>query len=366
MTVDNQERWNRRPRIAVIPGDGIGVETVNAALVVLGAVESRWGPRLELETFPWGCDFYKSTGAMMPPEALERLSTFDAIFFGAVGDPSVPDDIAVWDLVLAIRRRFGQNINVRPVRRFDGVPSPLRDDLTHGMDFVVVRENGEGEYSRVGGIISPESDAETALQVSTFSRHGVERVARYAFEIASRRRRSVISATKSNALAFSMPFWDRVVADVGASFPEVALVSMHADALAARLVLSPGDLDVVVASNLFGDILSDLGAALMGSIGMGASANLDPSGRSPSMFEPIHGSAPDIAGQGVANPVGQIWSLSMMLDHLGYPKPAAAIVRSIERVLVEGDTLTPDLGGGATCVAVAEAIASRVCELGAG
>jgi tartrate dehydrogenase/decarboxylase / D-malate dehydrogenase len=364
LTDGRASRRIRVPRVAVIPGDGIGIETTAAALTVLRAAQVRWNLELELETFPWSCAYYAQTGMMMAADGLEQLAAFDAVLLGAVGDPSVPDDIAIWDLVLAIRRRFEQYVNVRPVRWFEGLPSPLRAELMQGVDFVIIRENGEGEYSRVGGVVMAGQREDTAVQVSTFTRAGTERAANYAFEMAQRRRSKVTSATKSNALTFSMPFWDRIVGEVGQRFPEVELRSMHVDALAAKLVLSPAAFDVIVASNLFGDILSDLGAALMGSVGMGPSANIDPSGRHPPMFEPVHGSAPDISGKGIANPIGQIWSLSMMLDHLGSGNAASAILTAVGDVIRAGRDLTPDLGGTGTCDSVTRQIVASIASAG--
>jgi tartrate dehydrogenase/decarboxylase / D-malate dehydrogenase len=337
----------RQHRVAVIPGDGIGVETTAAALEVLAALAGRHGFALAAEEFDWGCDRYVAHGAMMPADALVRLAGFDAIMLGAVGHPDVPDAVSVWELIMPIRRQFEQFVNLRPVRHFPGVRSPLEDRLVEGVDLVVVRENTEGEYSDVGGVLRTPAPEEVALQVASFSRSGTDRVARYALALAASRRGRLSSATKSNGLRFSMPFWDEVVETAAADFPEVELRSVHVDALAAAFVLEPRELDVVVASNLFGDILSELGAGIVGGIGLGPSANLDPTGRYPSMFEPIHGSAPDIAGRGLANPTGQIWAAAMMLEHLGEGDAAAATMDAIAAVLA-GDVLTPDLGGTAT------------------
>ena len=345
-----------RHRIAVIPGDGIGLETTAAALLVLEQASAAWGFELEFETFEWGCDYYVRTGRMMDGEALTTLGGFAAIFLGAVGRPDVPDRISVWELILPIRRHFEQYINLRPVRLFEGVPCPLRNRGPADIDFVVVRENNEGEYVDMGGSIYAGTPGEICTQMALFTRAGTERAARYALELAEERAGRLISATKSNGLPHSMPFWDRVVDEVGAEHPAVTIESMHIDALSALFVLHPERLDVVVASNLFGDILSDLGAAVSGSIGMGPSANLNPERRFPSMFEPIHGSAPDIAGRGVANPIGQIWSGAMMLDHLGHPEAAQGIVEAIASVLRDGAVRTPDLGGEATTTQFTQAI----------
>ncbi|MBS1862102.1 MAG: tartrate dehydrogenase [Actinobacteria bacterium] len=358
MTSEGSAR--RLHRVAVIPGDGIGVETTAAALEVLAAAAGRWGFELELERFPWGCDHYVAHGRMMPVDALDRLGRFEAIMLGAVGRPDVPDAISIWELIMPIRRRFDQFVNVRPVRRLDGIRSPLSDRLAAAVDLVVVRENTEGEYSEIGGVLRPPSNDEVCLQVAGFSRTGCERVARYAFQLAGERRGRLVSATKSNGLPHSMPFWDAAVRSVAAEFPAVELRSVHVDALAAAFVLEPAELDVVVASNLFGDILSEIGAAVVGGIGIGSSANLDPTGRHPSMFEPIHGSAPDIAGLGIADPIGQIWSAAMMLRHLGEVAAAGAIMASIEAVLAAGEVLTPDLGGSARTAAVTAAVVERL------
>jgi tartrate dehydrogenase/decarboxylase / D-malate dehydrogenase len=351
----------RLHRVAVIPGDGIGIETAAAALEVLAALADRHGFALELEQFAWGCDHYVAHGEMMPTDALRRLAGFDAIMLGAIGRPDVPDAISVWELVMPIRRQFEQFVNLRPVRHFAGVRSPLADRLIEGVDLVVVRENTEGEYSDIGGVLRPPSEEEVALQVASFSRSGTDRVARYAFGLAAERRGRLSSATKSNGLRYSMPFWDEVVAAVAADHPEVELRSVHVDALAAAFVLEPAELDVIVASNLFGDILSEVGAAIVGGIGLGPSANLDPTRRHPSMFEPIHGSAPDIAGRGLANPIGQIWAAAMMLDHLGEAAAAAAAMEAIAAVLA-GEELTPDLGGKATTKEVTVAVLGNLGE----
>jgi tartrate dehydrogenase/decarboxylase/D-malate dehydrogenase len=343
-------------RIAVIPGDGIGLETTAEALRVLTHVSEAYGCDLEFESFEWGCDHYVRSGRMMDPDGLEALEAFDAIFLGAVGRPDVPDRVSVWELILPIRRHFEQYINLRPVRLFEGVPCPLRDRGPADIDFVVVRENNEGEYVDVGGSLYAGTADEICSQMAIFTRAGTERAVRFACELAEQRGGGLISATKSNGLPHSMPFWDRVVEEVAAEYPDVALQSMHIDALAGLFVLHPERLDVVVASNLFGDILSDLGAAISGSIGMGPSANLNPERRHPSMFEPIHGSAPDIAGEGVANPIGQIWSAAMMLTHLGHLEAGDAVVDAIAAVLRAGRVRTPDLGGAAGTAELTDAI----------
>ncbi len=346
----------RRHRIAVIPGDGIGQEVIAAGLLVLERAAQRGGFALEMETFPWGCGHYVRTGRMMDGDALDRLRGFDAIYLGAVGDPAVPDDVAVWDLILPIRKRFDQYVNLRPMRLLPGVPCPLAGRGPADLDMVCVRENSEGEYSGIGRRAA-DGGEERAEETAVFTRRGIERIARYAFALAARRpRRLLASATKSNALRHSMVLWDEVVADVAAAFPEVTVRKYHVDALAARMVTHPESLDVIVASNLFGDILTDLGAALTGSLGLAPGANIDPERRHPSMFEPIHGSAPDIAGRGIANPVAAIWAGALMLEHLGESAAHDRIVEAITRVLGEPGPRTPDLGGHATTADVARAI----------
>jgi tartrate dehydrogenase/decarboxylase/D-malate dehydrogenase len=311
-----------RRRIATIPGDGIGREVVPVALDVLRAA-TLGDVDLDLVEFPWSCDFYLETGVMMPPDGLDTLRTFDGIFFGAVGDPArVPDSVSLWGLLLPIRKGLDLAVNVRPARFLAGMPSPLRDPAD--FDVVVVRENTEGEYSDVGGRIH-EGDREIAIQVNVFTRLGTTAVVRHALELARSRRGRLTSATKSNGIVHAMPFWDEVVRDVAADYPDVAVESMHLDALLARLVRDPARFDVIVGSNLFGDLLTDLSAALMGSIGIAPSANIDPTGVSPALFEPVHGSAPDIAGRGIANPIGQVWTGALMLRHLGFAAAAARI-----------------------------------------
>jgi tartrate dehydrogenase/decarboxylase / D-malate dehydrogenase len=339
--------------IAAIPGDGIGQEVLPAAVRVLDTVAGRHGFRLRWRELPWSCAWYAEHGAMMPPDGLEQLAETDAIFLGAVGAPGVPDHISLWGLLIPIRRAFQQYVNLRPVRLLPGVRSPLRDGVD--FDVAVVRENTEGEYSTVGGRFG-EGDDEMAVQQAIFTRRGCTRVLRYAFSLARTRSGQLISATKSNGIVHTMPFWDQVTAEVAADYPDVSWRIMHVDALAARFVTAPGELDVVVGSNLFGDILSDLAGAVAGSLGMAPSANLDPTGAHPSMFEPVHGSAPDIAGRGVANPIGQIWSGMMMLDHLGHPAAAAAVCAAIDAVTADPALHTADLGGTARCDDVTDAV----------
>ena len=329
--------------IAAIPGDGIGRETVAAARRVLDVAADVAGFGLEFREFPWGCDHYLATGTMMADDGITLLSKCDAILLGAVGRPDVADHISLWGLLIPIRRSFDQYVSLRPARLLAGVESPLSPTKA-GIDVVIVRENTEGEYSEIGGRMFRGQPGELAIQEAVFTRVGIERIARYAFELARGRSGRVASATKSNGIVHTMPFWDEVVAEVGSEYPDVELTRYHVDALAALLVLDPARFDVVLGSNLFGDILSDLTAALAGSIGIAPCGNLDPSRRHPSMFEPIHGSAPDIVGRGIANPLGQIWSAAMMLEHLGEVSAAAGIERAIEAVLAAG-IRTPDLGG---------------------
>jgi tartrate dehydrogenase/decarboxylase/D-malate dehydrogenase len=345
-------------RIAVIPGDGIGGEVITSARAVLDAVSRKHGIELSYTDFDWSCQRFEREGAMMPSDGIDTLSGFDAILLGAVGWPGVADHVSLWGLLIPIRRAFRQYVNLRPIKVFDGVKSPLRDAAD--VDFVVVRENVEGEYSEVGGRVNRGFPDELAVQESVFTRVGVSRIADFAFELARTRRGHVTSATKSNGIVHTMPFWDEVVAERAARYPDVRMDSEHIDALAAKFVLQPQRFDVVVGSNLFGDILSDLAAAVAGSIGIAPSANLDPTKEFPSMFEPVHGSAPDIAGQGVANPVGAVWSAAMMLEHLGHPDAAADVLAVMESTLANPETRTGDLGGTASTVEVTEALVARL------
>jgi tartrate dehydrogenase/decarboxylase/D-malate dehydrogenase len=351
-------------RIAVLPGDGIGIEVVPPAQRILERTGELYGFSFSWSSFDWGCEYFKAQGQMMPSDGLEQLAECDEIFLGAVGTPGVPDHVSLWNLLIPIRRRFRQYINLRPIKLLRGIESPLRHVQAGGIDFLVVRENNEGEYSEIGGRLYRGTREELAVQESVFTRIGVERAMRYAFDLAQGRARTLTSATKSNGIIHTMPFWDEICAAVAGDYPDVAVSEYHIDALAALFVLKPERLDVVVASNLFGDILTDLGAALVGSIGIAPSANLNPEREHPSMFEPIHGSAPDIAGQGIANPIGQIWSGVMMLDHLGHEEAATALLAAIEDVLDDGETRTPDLGGKADTVAVSEAILGALDDHG--
>ena len=348
----------RTYEVAAIPGDGIGQEVVPAAADVLDEAARRHDFELSWTTYPWGCDHYLETGRLMDEDGLDRLGESDAIFLGAVGSPSVPDHVSLWGLLIPIRRHFDQYVSLRPVRLLPGVSSPL-GERGAALDLVVVRENTEGEYSTLGGRMFEGTAGELAVQEAVFTRRGVERIARYAFDLARTRGGAVTSATKSNGIIHTMPFWDQVVAEIATEYPDVALDSCHADALAGLLVLDPGRFDVIVASNLLGDILSDLTAALAGSIGIAPCGNIDATRACPSMFEPIHGSAPDIAGTGRANPLGQLWSGVLMLEHLGEAAAAGALMAAIERVSASG-CVTPDLGGSATTSQVCASIVAAL------
>lgn len=355
----------RTHRIAVIPGDGIGTEVMPEALRVLDIVEDRFGVSLSREEFGFAsAEFYADHGQMLPDDWFETLSGFDAILFGAVGWPeTVPDHVSLWGSLIQFRKRFDQYVNLRPCRLLPGVRSPLAGRRPGDIDFLVVRENTEGEYSNAGGILFEGTDRETVLQETVMTRTGVDRILEFAFELAqSRERKRITSATKSNGISITMPYWDSRVAETAARYPEITVDSQHIDILTAQFVLHPDRFDVVVASNLFGDILSDLGPACTGTIGLAPSANINPTGELPSLFEPVHGSAPDIAGQGIANPVAEIWSAAMMLEHLGEQEAADAIVAAIEQVLAAGDgtVLTPDLGGSGTTRSLGGAIAAAL------
>ena len=347
-------------KIALIPGDGIGKEVVPAAVAVLERAGARFGVSFAWQDFPWSCEHYAATGQMMPDDGVEAMKAFDAILLGAVGYPGVPDHVSLWGLLIPLRRGLQQYVNLRPVKLLEGVRSPLRDRGPADVDYVIVRENSEGEYSEIGGRLYRGEPEELAVQESVFTRRGVDRVLRHAFELARRRRGRLASATKSNGIIHTMPFWDERFAAIGADYPDVEQSQYHVDILAAHLVQHPDWFDVIVASNLFGDILSDLGPATAGSIGLAPAGNINPEQAFPSMFEPVHGSAPDIAGQGIANPIGQIWSGAMMLEHLGHADAAAAIEGAIAAVLADGRVRTRDLGGTATMSEMAEAIAAAL------
>jgi len=347
-------------RIAVLPGDGIGKEVMPLGVAAVEAVARRHAVAIDWQWKDWAsCDWYLQHGAMMPPDWFDQLAGLDAIYFGAVGWPaSVPDHVSLWGSLLKFRREFDQYVNLRPCRLMPGIPSPLAGRKPGDIDFHVVRENTEGEYSSIGGRMFEGSEREIVMQETVMSRIGVDRVLRYAFELALRRPRAhLTSATKSNGIAITMPYWDERVEAMALNYPGVQVDKFHIDILCAHFVRHPDWFDVVVASNLFGDILSDLGPACTGTIGIAPSANINPERRFPSLFEPVHGSAPDIAGRGLANPVGMIWSGAMMLDHLGHPQAAAEIVAAIERVLADPQApRTPDIGGGASTAEFGEAI----------
>ncbi|TCR85869.1 tartrate dehydrogenase [Rhizobium sp. BK376] len=350
-------------RIAVIPGDGIGKEVVPEGVRVLEKVAARFDIAMQFDWFDFASqDYYLSHGKMLPDDWKEKIGSHDAIFFGAVGWPdTVPDHISLWGSLLQFRREFDQYVNLRPVRLMPGVPSPLAGRAPGDIDFWVVRENTEGEYSSIGGRIFPGTEREVVVQETVMTRIGVDRVLKFAFELAAtRNRKHLTSATKSNGISISMPYWDERVVEMAKSYPDVTWDKYHIDILTAQFVLHPDWFDVVVASNLFGDILSDLGPACTGTIGIAPSANINPERKFPSLFEPVHGSAPDIAGKGIANPVGQIWSAAMMLDHLGHPEAAAAIVAAIEKVLADPSLRTRDLGGSANTKECGAAIASAL------
>lgn len=344
--------------LAVIPGDGIGQEVVPLSLKVLDhLVKVHGGVTFEYNHFDYGCDYYIKHGTMMAEDGIERLSESDSVFLGAVGDAGkVPDHISLWGLLIKIRREFQQELNVRPARVFEGVRSPLLNPKD--FDLIVVRENSEGEYSEVGGRIF-QAEHEIAIQNSIFSRRATSQAVNYAFDLAEKRGGHVTSATKSNGIYHAMPFWDEVFNEVSEKYPDIKSDSQHIDALAASFVTRPEQYDVIVASNLFGDILTDIGAGIMGSIGIAPSANLNMNGKYPSMFEPVHGSAPDIVGRGIANPVGQIWTLKMLLDHHGLSDMADVLLKAVEDVLRDG-IMTPDIGGTSSTETVVDAIIEKI------
>ncbi len=349
-------------RIAAIPGDGIGTEVLPAGMRLIDAVAAAAGFTVDWHTFDWSCQRYARSGRMMPEDGLDRLAAFDAIYLGAVGYPGVPDSVSLWGLLIPIRRAFDQYVSLRPCRMMPGMRSPLSGIEAGDIDYMIVRENTEGEYSTIGGRMFEGTERELAMQQTVFSRHGVDRILRYAFELARRRGGRLTSATKSNGIVHTMPYWDERVAAIAGEYPAVEVEQFHIDILCAHLVQRPQHFDVVVGSNLFGDILSDLGPATTGSIGIAPSANLNPERRFPSMFEPVHGSAPDIAGRGIANPVGAVWAGAMMLGHLGQAAAAAAIVAGIEDTLAAGHGLTPDAGGDATTDACCDALTAAALE----
>jgi tartrate dehydrogenase/decarboxylase/D-malate dehydrogenase len=348
-------------KISVIPGDGIGKEVVPEGIRVLDTVAAKYGLSFEYAHLDWSCEQYKATGRIMPADGIDRLRDSNAIFLGAVGFPGVPDHISLWGMLIPIRRAFRQFANVRPVRLLAGIDCPLKNRAPGEIDMVIVRENTEGEYSEIGGRLYRGQPEEVVVQEAIFTRQGVDRVMRHAFDIAKARpRRKVTSATKSNGIIHTMPFWDERFVEIRKDYPGIETDQFHIDILCAHFVQHPDWFDVVVASNLFGDILTDLGPAVVGGIGIAPSGNLNPSGEFPSMFEPVHGSAPDIAGKGIANPIGQIWSAAMMLEHLGHKDAAQAVMRAIEDVLANGGPRTRDLGGKASTVEVGKAIAAAI------
>ncbi len=348
-------------RIAVIPGDGIGKETTPEGLRVLDAAATRFGFSLKLDHYDWSCETWKQTGKMMPDDGMAQLAESDSIFLGAVGWPGVPDHISLWGLLIPIRRGFDQYANVRPCKLMPGAVTPLAGRTEADIDFYVVRENTEGEYSSSGGRHFEGTEREFVSQMTVMTRIGVDRVLKYAFELAmTRKRKKVTSATKSNGITFTMPYWDERFALMGHNYPEIKTDQYHIDILCAHFVQHPDWFDVVVGSNLFGDILSDLGPAVAGSIGIAPSANINPEGLHPSMFEPVHGSAPDIAGRMICNPIGQVWSGAMMLEHLGEKAAADAIVAAIETLLRQGGPRTRDMGGQSGTEEVGRALAEIV------
>jgi tartrate dehydrogenase/decarboxylase / D-malate dehydrogenase len=346
--------------IAVIPGDGIGREVIPEGIRVLEAVGARHDIRFKWTEFPWNCDWYKVHGRMCPADAPDILRKFDAIYFGAVGNPAlVPDHIAVWGLLINFRRWFDLYVNLRPVRLFEGMPCPLAGRKPGDIDYVVIRENTEGEYGNIGGRFKENTPDEVVMQQAVFTRKGTDRIMKYAFELARKRGKHVTSCTKSNGISITMPYWDERFAEMAKKYPDVRVDQYHVDGLTIQMVLNPDRFDVIVASNLFGDILSDLGPATAGTIGIAASGNINPERTYPSIFEPVHGSAPDIAGKKIANPLATIWSGALMLEHLGHPAAAADVVRAIERVIVDGPH-TPDMKGKSGTVEVGAAVAEAV------
>lgn len=346
--------------IAAIPGDGIGKEVVPEGIRVLDAAGAKHGFQCAWTHFDWSCETFLRSGKMMPDEGLAQLRRFDAIFLGAVGHPRVADHVSLWGLLIPIRRAFRQYVNLRPVRLFEGIETPLKNWKPGEIDFCIVRENNEGEYSNIGGRLYEGTEDEIVIQQSVFTRRGVNRILRFAFDLARKRGKRLTSATKSNGIIHTMPFWDECFQEMAREFPDIKTDQYHIDILTAHFVRHPDWFDVVVGSNLFGDILSDLGPAVVGSIGIAPSANLNPEREFPSMFEPVHGSAPDIAGQGIANPIGQIWSGALMLRHLGAAEAADGIERAIAAVLANTQLRTPDLGGKATTIQMGQAIAQQV------
>lgn len=348
-------------KIAVIAGDGIGPEVLKEGIKVLNQVaECDGGFRFEFTYFPWGCEYYLKTGKMMDEDGIEKLKAYDAIFLGAVGYPGVPDHISLWDLLLNIRKSFDQYVNLRPVKLLEGAPCPLKDVDRNDIDMIFVRENSEGEYAGSGSWLFKGKPHEVVLQEGVFSRHGCERIIKYAYDLAREKGRTLTSISKGNALNYSMVFWDQIFREIGKDYPDVKTQSYLVDAASMFMVKDPGRFEIVVTSNLFGDILTDLGAAIAGGMGLAAGANLNPEREYPSMFEPIHGSAPDIAGQGKANPLATVWSASQMLDFFGHKQWGERLITIIEEMLKEKKVLTPDLDGRATTSQVGDEVVAKL------
>lgn len=342
-------------KIAVVNGDGVGHEIVPAAMKLIEAVAHKHGFQIEQDSFPFGAGHYLKTGQFITDDGMEALKSFDAILFGAVGLPEVDDRLPFKDFTNLVRTSFQQYVNYRPVRIYPGIPSPLRNKTAKDIDFVIIRENNEGEFVQSGRQLYPDSAEGMAIDTAIFTRKGIERVAHYAFQLAQKRRKSLTNVTKSNTLIYTLAYWDQVIGEIALQYPDVAYRKMYVDAASANFVLHPEYFDVILTTNMIGDILSDLGGAIMGSLGLGGSGNINPSGQFPSMFEPIHGSAPDIAGQGVANPIGQFWSAAQMLEHLGEASAAADIMKAVDQVTEQG-ILTKDLGGSASTAEVTRAV----------
>ncbi len=352
-------------KIAVIAGDGIGPEVIAEGVKVLDYVAGKDGGfKFEFTHFPWGCEYYLKTGKMMPNDAIATLKAFDAVYLGAVGYPGVPDHISLWDLLLKIRHEFDQYVNVRPVKLLQGAPCPLKDVSCEDIDMVVIRENSEGEYAGAGDWLYKGQENEVVLQTGVFSRRGTERIIRYAFELARKEKKTLTSISKGNALNYSMVFWDSIFKEVSEDYPDVETHSYLVDAASMFFVKDPGRFQIVVTSNLFGDIITDLGAAIAGGMGLAAGANLNPERKFPSMFEPIHGSAPDIAGRQIANPLASVWSASQMLDFFGHEDWGKRLIDAIETIMVEGKTLTPDMGGTAKTCEVGDAVIEVLARQG--
>lgn len=351
----------KKYKIAVIAGDGIGPEVLTEGIKVLNKVAELDGSfEFEFTHFPWGCEYYARHGKMMDEDGLEQLKDFDAIYLGAVGYPGVPDHISLWDLLLKIRKGFDQYVNIRPIKLLEGAPCPLKNVSRDQIDMLVIRENSEGEYAGAGDWLFKGKPHEVVMQTGVFSRNGVERIIRYAFEEARKQGKSLTSISKGNALNYSMVFWDQVFEEVGKEYPDVETHSYLVDAAAMFFVKQPWRFEIVVTSNLFGDIITDLGAAIAGGLGLAAGANINPTRQFPSMFEPIHGSAPDIAGKNIANPLASIWSASQILDFFGHEDWGKQVLNSIEQVMTEGKVLTPDMGGQSTTQEVGEAVVGKL------